>query len=326
MNLGDFVREKRKEAGISLQALAETTGVDIGTISRIENSRTKATLQSTARLCSGLGVTPNELAQVLGILQPDTSQTQEQSTTQSGASLAGNTESSDTPESEKEHPSQENFVLTEQDVLSYLILFQEHPDAARTWLVEQLNHIIGRQSSDQYGRKIEEEIPQLIPEDVDKLTAPPSVYRFRLEYPRFLPAHTILEIYRQRGILMPADADVYIRQSRHEFAKRGGHRVGDILNRLDAAAIERTKLEDAVTLDAELKMRGELLGLLLSTSTFTDRLSQHLAQGERLKARPSAQDNKEVRLARSLVLTSRWVHYYYQFDPAWLMSLRRLMR
>src|SRR3989442_6969223 len=65
MEFGTWVQNVRKERGIDIRAIAEKTGVDASTISRIENSRTEATLYTSFRICQGLRISLSELVQLL---------------------------------------------------------------------------------------------------------------------------------------------------------------------------------------------------------------------------------------------------------------------
>jgi transcriptional regulator with XRE-family HTH domain len=55
-NVGQIIRELRKEQGISLRTLAERCGLSINAISRIERGENSPTVQSLHRLSVALGV------------------------------------------------------------------------------------------------------------------------------------------------------------------------------------------------------------------------------------------------------------------------------
>ncbi len=54
--IGDRLRNLRKARGLTLQELSKTTGVAIGSLSRIENNKMTGTIQSHAALCETLGI------------------------------------------------------------------------------------------------------------------------------------------------------------------------------------------------------------------------------------------------------------------------------
>src|SRR5260221_14635496 len=56
ISFGEWMRAIRKERCLDIRTLAERTGVEATTISRVENARTQVTLQTCVRLCEGLGV------------------------------------------------------------------------------------------------------------------------------------------------------------------------------------------------------------------------------------------------------------------------------
>jgi transcriptional regulator with XRE-family HTH domain len=60
-DLAKKVKELRKRSGISQELLAESSGLSLRTIQRIENGETQPTGDSIKKLSSALNVTPNEL-------------------------------------------------------------------------------------------------------------------------------------------------------------------------------------------------------------------------------------------------------------------------
>lgn len=54
--LGQLLRARRIETGISQSMMASLTGVDQGNLSKIERGAAKATLETYLRICAALGV------------------------------------------------------------------------------------------------------------------------------------------------------------------------------------------------------------------------------------------------------------------------------
>src|SRR5260221_14686408 len=68
MNFGEWIRMLRKQHNYDIRTLAQQSGVEASTISRVENERTQVTLLIAIRLCEGLGVTVSDmLTEVFGV-------------------------------------------------------------------------------------------------------------------------------------------------------------------------------------------------------------------------------------------------------------------
>lgn len=61
--LGEKIRRLRKQAGLTLDALAQKSGLGLGTVSRIENGKTGSNLSTHLKLCEALGLPLAELYQ-----------------------------------------------------------------------------------------------------------------------------------------------------------------------------------------------------------------------------------------------------------------------
>lgn len=57
-HLGEIMKEKRKECGLTLKALAEKTGFSISFLSQLERGKSSATLQSLKAISKALDVSP----------------------------------------------------------------------------------------------------------------------------------------------------------------------------------------------------------------------------------------------------------------------------
>lgn len=63
MFIGNIIKEIRKRKGISLSELAEKSGVQIASLSRIEHKKMKGTIDSHLKIANALGVDISELYQ-----------------------------------------------------------------------------------------------------------------------------------------------------------------------------------------------------------------------------------------------------------------------
>lgn len=71
--LGERIRKRRKELGITLIKFAEDVGVSKSTLSQIETGQTKSiTVDTMLKICNGLGESIYNLYSELEILDPDT--------------------------------------------------------------------------------------------------------------------------------------------------------------------------------------------------------------------------------------------------------------
>jgi len=61
MELGQRIRHLRKQAGWNLEALAQKSGLALGTLSRLENGKAGANIKTHLKLCEALGISLAEL-------------------------------------------------------------------------------------------------------------------------------------------------------------------------------------------------------------------------------------------------------------------------
>lgn len=59
--LGQQLRERRREVGLSLQSLAARSGLSVGTLSQVERGITSASIKTLGRLASELDISVNDL-------------------------------------------------------------------------------------------------------------------------------------------------------------------------------------------------------------------------------------------------------------------------
>ena len=72
MELGQKVRMLRKQASLSLERLAQKSGLALGTLSRIENGKAGANIKTHMKLCEALGTSLQELYQGVPLLGGET--------------------------------------------------------------------------------------------------------------------------------------------------------------------------------------------------------------------------------------------------------------
>ncbi len=240
IELGQWLQQERAQRGIDLRTLSEQTGVDIGTISRVENLRTQATLVTAVRLCDGLGMTPSSLLEALQ-RKPSVSLDPVET---SGCEA----------------------IPTLSDVQAFLHYISEDWQAGRLFLADMLNMVASIQIRPGFlGHRV---VPHLfVPEDVDKFLIDLPLYRFELVYPPRLEAEDIWRVYRCQGWLTVTDVGTYIRKVRGEkrvplMRLQHAVKISDsMLARLEEGVLERIKFNDVLMLDEHLEQDGKVLAM-----------------------------------------------------------------
>src|SRR6266516_1351168 len=169
MKFGEWVQNTRKDQDQDIRSLAEKTGVDVGTISRIENVHTQATIYTVFRLAEGLNTSLPDLIQAL-----------------SGKYLSSF--------EEKKLASDAN-VLTLLDVEKIVEDFNKESLAVRSYLAKCLNDLEQGLSSISLEASKEKRLVSFDVEDIDKLLYPSQIYRVDMVYPRMLKSEIIQFTY-----------------------------------------------------------------------------------------------------------------------------------
>lgn len=282
LNFGRWVREKRLQHGLTLPALVQRTGLDLGTISRIENEQTQATLSTAIRICDGLGESLESLVQAL-----------------QGRTVQGFEVDIGSPK-----PNYGINVLTPYDVRAFLHFFHDERQKGLESLASLLDDIVDRLLSGNRGNR-ELKILRLDSEGVDTLIAASPLYSLELKYPRGITARAIQEIYARGGEIIPVDIEIYLdnivanlfREHKDHLSEILGH-VSNILTRVRIASVERVKLVDVLLIDEGLTREGltregEFLGIYTRVIRFNNEFGA-----------PS-----ENKLASTLVTASRWLQF-----------------
>ena len=296
MNFGALVRDRRAGHQLSVQALAHKSGLDAGTISRIENEHTQATISSAVAICERLGIKMEELLEVLL--------------------------------SKAVQPVVESYqgdryrapVLTVADVERFEILFYTHYKRARILLAEWLN-LIFEQWLDAGGDQ--EDVPaRFFPKDIDKLLLDTSFYRFELLYPRAMDIRINLHIVRHDGIVIPNDVEHFIKRARDGFSDKGETKAGEVLKRLDTSSPERAKLADVLAVDTLLSGKGEVLALYWKASTFGDDMTARYNESNPIREVAQSWHQPPPGLTIFFIVICRWLQHLAGGEPDWLEPMR----
>lgn len=287
MDFGEWIgRHRRETLNIDMRTAAERTGVDLGTISRVENGRTQPTLATVIRLCEGYDLA---LADMIAALV--------------GAEVAQTLTPPDRPD---------NSVLSVADAVAFARGFGP---ARAAWLAAQLN-TIGRTQA-QAAR--EPNPPPVVPEAIPLLLARSEVFQVTLAYPGGLAAESLRWTYAMGGLLLFVDVGAYVRAAR-QLSGQTLHALGSatVLSRIETGTMERIKLGDVLALDAALTPDDHAVaGMFWRAGRALDALAfPVLVTAHRLVP---ARDIAEI-----LVLSYRWAQALGLDESAWLAGLRGL--
>ncbi len=298
MNIGEWLQQMRRKRQFDLRALATRTGLDIGTISKIENGRTQATLGTIVRAGIGLGVTVNDFIQ---------------DWQGRPISLMNGL-----------HATGEETVPTFQDIEAFVTCARTERQIICIWMADSLNHIASLQG---------EVIPFFEPEVIEKLLFGPLWHRYELQYPPEMAVKDILEILRQSGILILSDISAYLKKI-YEKKQILPDRIDALLkfsmkdgNHLEIGSVERVKLIDVLLLDQELKQDGKIIAMYWNVCLFQIEMI-HL-QAESVVNSDSVgviSAEQEVRLALVFIIMCRWLQHMSNNDTSWIRDLRLRFR
>lgn len=296
---------------MTLAALMQHSGVDAGTISYLENNHTEPTIQSTVLLASALNVTLPQLYSTLTERNPP-------SMLQPALML--------------EHHPDRRDVLNAHDLEAFCALVVQDPSAAYSILASLIYLATDLASGTTTATQIAK-FPhprELASADIHWFFTPSPVYWVDLRYPP-IAAELLLDIYRQQGVFLFADAGAYIRERRQQREQSIARLSAEFemsastLNRFEIGSTENIKLADIVALDNKLSQHGEILGMYWAATSFylaltgySDQLDLDLDVDLR-RASPNA-----MHLVTSFVKLCRWLEHLLE-DYAWLQELRARM-
>jgi transcriptional regulator with XRE-family HTH domain len=304
MEFGQWIQQVRLERKMDLRAFAERIGVDISTISRIENMRTQATLATAIRMCEGLGITPSLLVEV----------------------LQGTAASDLEPVVLSGH----EMIPMLEDVQAFIRSMRRDWRRGSLLLAEMMNTIAllqlqGRRTNRENGR------PLFVPEDVDQLLLDIPLYRFEFHYPSDIKTSDIWENYRGGGWITATDVGAYIKKIRREkrvplVRLQHAVKVSDtVLARLEEGALERIKLNDILLLDEQLEQGGKILVMYWRASQLHEEV-MHFLSGSTLRPEDmplSVWITQQMRLISIFTILCRWFQQEDQKERGWMKELRQ---
>ena len=298
MNIGEWLLNMRRKRKFDLRDLAAQTGLDIGTISKIENGRTQATLGTFVRAGKGLGVTANDFIQNWQgkpFSLPNESQVIEEAT-----------------------------IPTLQDIEALVTWARVDKQPISIWIAKALNSVSSLQG---------EAVPLFEPEVVEKLLFGPLWLRHEVQYPPEMLTEEILDILRLHGVMIPNDISAYfakIESKKQITTERTTTLLKVFLKEgslLEIGSAERFKMPDVLLLDQELKQNGKIIAMLWNVCLFHIemlRLQAHISDQTGTQGAISAK--QEVRLALMFINVCRWLQHINKNDTSWIHDLRMKLR
>lgn len=301
MHFGKWVRERRVELGFDLRSLAAQTDVDVGTISRIENERTQATLSTAVQICEGTGASLTDLMEAL-----------------TGKCFR---------DLEPVPPFDERVMPTADDVELLLTYAQRDRQACYEWLAHLLNRVAILDGDVMRGGRGRGS-GKFVSEDIQKLLEGARLYRFELEYPGELPAEDIWRIFRTGGLLTYTDIGSYIKQVRRKKQVTLA-RLEDsvkisasVLSNFESGSVERIRLIDVLALDQQLAQEGKIVAMYWSACKFNLRLVWRVSgRTSNIDVSSLGGIEQSMKLVTVFTTICRWLQVFGQVDPSWIEEL-----
>lgn len=237
VTFGKWIQREREQKGLTIDSLSKKSGVDASTISRIENDKTLATLQTAINICGGLNTSLTRFTD---------------------SQKAGYVPSSSTSIPREveiiEDYSRYKSLLKSEDVRNFVVLDQTQNNRTRRILAGLMRDVFRGLENKHEERTSTAWItrssfsPTLL---VDYY----PIFRIEPLFPSELERETIWETYQLGGKLTQFAIDTYIYKRMIQWLefRELGRSERRLLDRLRNGAIDRIKLMEAVKLDIDLK-------------------------------------------------------------------------
>ncbi len=298
MNIGEWLFQMRRKHKFDLRTMSAQTGLDIGTISKIENGRTQATLGTIVRVGRGLGVTFSDFIQ--------------------------DWQGKPFSLSDTKHAIWKETIPTFQDVEALIIYVSMERQSTSRWMARALNSIATFQG---------EVIPLYEPQVVEKLLFGPMWQLYEVRYPPDMRSEEILDILGHNGILILNDISVYIANTGSKMPTTT-EKLAALLkvsmrevSRQEIGSVERIKMIDVLLLDQELKQEGKIIAMFWNVCLFhleMQRLQSQVSHYSGNQAVTSTE--QEVRLVLMFIIICRWLQHFSKHDTSLIHDLREMLR
>ncbi len=305
ISFGEWLRAVRSERQLTLQQVADSTGLTPATLSRLENAHNGVRLGSAARICEGLGVTGGDLMRALQIDIPWTDQRLE------------------------DEVKDQSMVLTIADADKILALYHRSRQASRQLLASMLNRVSELLRSETH---VLDQVVVLDPSAIDAFMGLAPLYTFSLHYPVEMTSDQLLNVYRQGGILFPEEVHMYMTDLKEQptYRRKGGVAHSSLprlkLGRQVDSDVHRITLEHVLAADTALGQGGLLIRMFWDAYQFLFNIGMR-DYGYRAET-PAAIKRRRYSVSGDeivffFITICRWLQSLSQpNDTQWLQTLR----
>jgi transcriptional regulator with XRE-family HTH domain len=330
-SFGTWLLDVRKQRNLTLQQIADQSGLQTGTISRIERDKVKVTLVPALRICDALNVTPDILYEELGLVDmastPDNRDNMAlPGPTRSRSLHSQNTSSRERSSLVKAHQSHihrlneqtpEPSVINAYDVQNFRRLVAESPDQAQALLTDILNRLVAAQ-------RLQDGAVPFNANDSARLLAPLPFYDCDVPYPghtRTLTTDDLMHIYAAGGMVIKEDADHFIQQAIKDLSPQAEHVPADLqrsLHRLGELALEHTLLDTVLVVDFRLNQNGIFLEQYWIAYQMQEEARLQRNGYNKRDHSFTPWSDTEVRHISLFVKLHRWLYVSGETDASWM--------
>ena len=303
---GQWVLKCREDKRIGLRTIARSAKLNASTISRIERGIIDPTLMTAVRISQALDADPADFYSFL----------------------------SGKPNDSPIWPEDEDLqVLTLKDVVSFERLVAQNPKVVKRALAERLNQIQRAiretthfQDTSQYA---------FSSDDLFQLLNGSPLYKIKLQYPKLISAHSILDIYSKGGLILRLDAIALIRQQYVKQRDKGLQikmgseevKISRIINSsLEKKKGRKVKLSEIMRVDKVLGDNGEILIMSWKALEFEGEAQLiHLPSADLRDHLLNWWNLQCLKYGYMLIVISRWIEALDLSDSRWLDEIRSQM-
>lgn len=287
-SFGNWLRDVRQQRQISGKDLAQQTGIDASTISRLERGKTDPTLSTAVRLCRGMNIGSTDVYQAL------------RNTHSSALLPSGEVENLDS-------------VVTIQDVEDFVSLHRNDAQSSESilkWLLEQ---ILALQESDmpKSERLLKQDTIYALPYPAN--IDPNAILEIYHQQGVLIAADVgtyLKHLRRSLDITLVELADI--------LGERGPSQGA--LSRLENGLIENTTITEVIALDEVLHSNGIVFGMFWVVGELQSHILRRQEQPTHMH---DDWTEEEFQTVVTFTRLCRWLQHYRKQDRTWLVHLRQ---
>lgn len=343
--LGEWLRDHRTALQLTVGALAQRSGVDGGTISRIENDHNLPTILTIARMSYGLNFTIHDLMKELTGKIPEMSDDSQSSYQEHPQQVLRMMTVTLSPPQQKAEENK-GVIFTVQDCANILKLLTFAPQYLRDNTFNVLSEAIFNILPQKHVQSCPSSDVLFSSNILECFLQDNPVYQFKILYPPLEEDDfdRVVTSYRKGCFVIPEDADIYVRNTRRKLLEyKTNSSVEVLLRRLTETGIERTKFNDLVTLyllidDIYPQKSGEVFSFCWDSCQFLYRVAWFYEQKNDVSwsydlenEKASSQfaytflDSTQQSLALTFARLYRWYQFVHHY-PSWVYALRDIVQ